>query len=93
MTSTAIAYAVPFRLDRSRAPRVHRLVNVGDEPVHAIRVTLLGCGLLVPVATDRLEPGEALSISVIASELTQNAIAVVRWFRPSREEYLWRFSF
>ncbi|MBD8703101.1 hypothetical protein SOM11_01435 [Frigoribacterium sp. CFBP9039] len=93
MTSTATAYAVPFHVDRSKAPRVHRLVNVADEPVLGIRVTLLGCGLLVPVATNRLDPGDALSVSVIASELTQNSIAVVRWFRPTREEFLWRFSF
>lgn len=93
MTSTATAYAVPFHVDRSKAPRVHRLVNIADEPVHGIRVTLLGCGLLVPVATNRLDPGGALSVSVIASELTQNSIAVVRWFRPTREEFLWRFSF
>ncbi|KQR66569.1 hypothetical protein [Frigoribacterium sp. Leaf172] len=93
MSETATAYPVPFQIDRTRAPRVHRLVNVADESVLGIRVSLLGCGLLVPVATDRLEPGEALSLSVIAAELTQNAIAVVRWFRPTREEFLWRFSF
>jgi hypothetical protein len=87
------AYAVPFELDRSRAPRVHRLVNRGDEPVLGLRVTLLGCGLLVPVASTRLEPGESMTVSVIGIELSRSAIAVVRWFRPTGEEYLWRFSF
>ncbi|NIJ06041.1 hypothetical protein [Frigoribacterium faeni] len=87
------AYRVPFRLDRSRGPRVLRLVNDGPETVSGLRVTLLGSGLLVPVSTAALQPGESMSVSVIGPELVTSSIAVVRWFRPTREEYLWRFSF
>lgn len=90
---TTLAYAVPFAVDRSRGARVPRLVNVGDEPVIGLRVTLLGSGLLVPVARSRLEPGESMGVSVIGPELCRRGIAVVRWFRPSGDEYLWRFSF
>ncbi|WP_423923243.1 hypothetical protein ACPEEZ_04515 [Frigoribacterium sp. 2-23] len=91
--TTTTAYAIPFEIDRSRAPRLYRLVNTSDESVHALRVTLLGSGLLVPVATSRLAPGESVTVSIVGVELSRNGIAVVRWFRPSREEYLWRFSF
>jgi hypothetical protein len=94
MTMTApLAYSVPFRLDRSRGPRLPRLVNDGTEVVSSLRVTLIGSGLLVPVASASLRPGQSIALSVIAPELVASSIAVVRWFRPSREEYLWRFSF
>jgi len=93
MISTSLAYAVPFVLDRSRAPRVHRLVNESTEVVTAVRVTLVGTGLLVPVATSRLTPGESVDLLVLGVELARSAVAVVRWFRPDGQEYLWRFSF
>jgi hypothetical protein len=91
--TAATAYRVPFRLDRSRGPRVLRLVNDGHESVSGLRVTLLGSGLLVPVSAGVLRPGESMAVSVIGPDLVASSIAVVRWFRPSREEYLWRFSF
>jgi hypothetical protein len=90
---TATAYPVPLSVDRSRGPRVQRLVNVGDEPLLGLRVTLLDSGLLVPVATSCLDPGSSMSVSVIGPELERRGIAVVRWFRPDGDEYLWRFSF
>ncbi|ROS51601.1 hypothetical protein [Frigoribacterium sp. PhB24] len=93
MTSTTLAYTVPFTLDRSRAPRVYRLVNDSAEAVTGVRVTLVGSGLLVPVATTRLEPGDFVDLCVLGVELARNGIAVVRWFRPGGDEYLWRFSF
>jgi hypothetical protein len=93
MTSTTLAYTVPFTLDRTRAPRVYRLVNDSPERVTGVRVTLVGTGLLVPVATTRLDPGDSVDLCVLGVELTRSAIAVVRWFRPDGDEYLWRFSF
>lgn len=93
MPTTSTAYRVPFEIDRSAGPRRYRLVNTGDETVHGLRITLLGTGLLVPVAAQRLLPGEGLGVSVIGVDLARSGIAVVRWFRPDRSEYLWRFSF
>jgi len=34
------AYAVPFTVDRSRAPRRYDLVNTGSEPLHAISLSI-----------------------------------------------------
>lgn len=93
MSTAPPAYRVPLAVDRSAGPRRYRLVNTGDEPLTGLRITLLGTGLLVPVATHALAPGAALPVSVIGVDLARNGIAVVRWFRPDRSEYLWRFSF
>ena len=93
MSSQITAYAVPFTVERNRAPRLYRLVNVGDECVRGLRVTLLGSGLLVPVSAPLLAPGQGVTLTVLGFELSKSSVAVVRWFRPNDDEYLWRFSF
>ncbi|HEU4849687.1 MAG TPA: hypothetical protein VFS93_04680 [Terrimesophilobacter sp.] len=87
-----VAYAVPFWIDRSRAPR-YELTNVGSEPVRAITLTLLGSGLMLSNAPRRLLPGQSLRFTVRVDNAARNTIVVVRWFRPSGEQYLWRVSF
>lgn len=88
----AAAYAVPLSVDRSRAPR-YELVNVGSEPLRAVTLTLLGSGLLLPHGPETLHPGQALNFTLRGRDLARNAVVVVRWFRPSGEQYLWRVSF
>lgn len=88
----ALAYPVPLRLDRSRAPRF-RLANVGAEPLRAVTLSLLGSGLLLPCSPKGLPPGESLEFTLRAEDPARNTIVVVRWFRPSGEQYLWRISF
>jgi hypothetical protein len=88
----AIAYAVPFRVDRRRAPH-YELTNVGREPLRAITLTLLGSGLMLPGAPRALLPGQSLGFTLRADNPARNTIVVVRWFRPSGEQYLWRVSF
>ena len=87
------AYAVPFRVDRSRAPHHYRLINVGHEPIHALRVSLLGSGVMLPVSALRVAPGGDVTITVRGRDLPRTAVLVVRWFRPDGEEFLWRVSF
>lgn len=86
------AYAVPFSIDRSLAPRRYDLVNTGDEPVDGLTLTHLGNGYCPPLAVHRLEPGRALSIAVFGADPEDTGIVVVRWRRPDRSEYLWRMS-
>jgi hypothetical protein len=88
----AVAYAVPLRIDRARAPR-YELTNVGSEPLRAVTLTLLGSGLMLPGAPKGLFPGQSLSFTLRADNPARNTIVVVRWFRPSGEQYLWRVSF
>lgn len=86
------AYAVPLSIDRSRAPR-HKLVNVGSEPLRAVTLTLLGSGLMLPGGPKTLHPGQTLDFTLRGDDLARSAVVVVRWFRPSGEQYLWRVSF
>jgi hypothetical protein len=90
--SSTIAYPVPWRIDRSRAPH-YELANIGGEPLRAVTLTLLGSGLLVSGAPRRLSPGAAFAFTLRAENPARNTIVVVRWFRPSGEQYLWRVSF
>jgi hypothetical protein len=87
-----VAYAVPLRIDRSRAPR-YELANVGSEPLRAITLTLLGSGVMLSGAPRGLLPGQSLDFTLRADNPARNTIVVVWWFRPSGEQYLWRVSF
>ena len=89
---TPTAYAVPFTIDRSLAPRRYELVNTGDEPVDGVTLTHLGSGYCPPLAVRRLDPGRALTIAVFGAAADDTGIVVVRWRRPDRSEYLWRMS-
>lgn len=85
------AYRVPLRVDRTHAP-AYRLVNVSDERLSGLRVTLLGSGRLVPISSLRLSPGTALTVVVHDTD-ARTSVLIVRWFRPNGEEFLWRVSF
>ncbi len=86
------SYPVPFRVDHRRASRL-RLVNASDEPLRWVRVEMTGPGLAAARLTPRLDPGEALEIAVRGDELAAASRLVVRWLRPSGEEYLWGLAF
>lgn len=92
MPPTNPAYRVPFRIDRSQAPRRYELVNVGPEPVDGLSLTHLGSGYCPPLAVRRLEPGRSMSIGVFGAGADDTGVVVVRWRRPDRSEYLWRMS-
>lgn len=85
------AYRVPFRLERQ--PPQYRFLNASDEPVHGVAVTIHGPGRLATNAPAKLQPGEALEVTIEGDHLERGTIIVVRWFRPDRSEYLWRVSF
>ncbi|WP_182065906.1 hypothetical protein [Curtobacterium sp. ME12] len=86
------AYAVPFAVDRSHAPRRYDLVNTGPEPVDGLSLTHLGNGYCPPLAVRRLDPGRSLSLAVFGADAEDTGIVIVRWRRPDRSEYLWRMS-
>ncbi|MHB1173387.1 MAG: hypothetical protein ACYCZY_13075 [Lacisediminihabitans sp.] len=86
------AYAVPLRVDRSDAPRF-RIVNVGNESLRGVRLTLLGAGVMPAGIPSTLPPGKALEFTLRGENLALSTIVIVRWFRPTGEEYLWRVSF
>jgi len=86
------AYPVPFRIDRSRAPR-YRLVNASAEPLRWVRVEMDGPGVATAGLTPRLEPGGALDVLVRGRDLAQASRLCIRWLRPNGEEYLWGVAF
>ncbi|PZE61761.1 hypothetical protein [Curtobacterium sp. MCLR17_044] len=86
------AYAVPFAVDRSHAPRRYDLVNTGHEPVDGLSLTHLGNGYCPPLAVRRLDPGRSLSLAVFGADPEDTGVVIVRWRRPDRSEYLWRMS-
>jgi hypothetical protein len=85
------AYRVPFTLERT--PPAYRFVNSSEEAVHGVAVTIHGPGRLASNAPAKLQPGEALEVTIEGDKLERGTIAVVRWFRPNQIEYLWRVSF
>jgi len=87
------AYAVPLRVDRLRAPHRYHLVNVSNEELHGLRVSLLGSGVILPISRLRVPPGGRIAVIARGRDLPRTAVLVVRWFRPNGEEFLWRVSF
>ncbi|HEY8912899.1 hypothetical protein [Lacisediminihabitans sp.] len=87
------SYPVPFHVERDSGPRRYRLTNRGSEPVNGVTLSLLGAGVMPATAPSTLEPGESLEVMIAARDLALSTVLVVRWFRPSGEEFLWRVSF
>ncbi|MBO9577930.1 MAG: hypothetical protein J7480_04065 [Microbacteriaceae bacterium] len=86
------AYPVPFRVDRSRAPR-YRIVNSSLEPLRWVRVEMDGPGVATARLTPRLEPGAAIDVVVRGRDLALSSRLCIRWLRPNGEEYLWGIAF
>lgn len=87
------AYAVPFVVERLQEPRRYRLVNRSEERVRGVSLMLFGSGMMPASLPALLDPGDALEVTIAGADLSQNTVLVVRWFRLSGEEYLWRVSF
>lgn len=87
------AYPVPFQLERDAGPRRYLLINRGSEALNGVTLSLLGAGVMPATAPSTLLPGESLEVMIAARDLARSTVLVVRWFRPSGEEFLWRVSF
>lgn len=85
-------YRVPFQLDRRAAPRL-RLTNISDEVVLGVSAAVTGSGVLASEAPRPLFPGEQLEFTLLGADLARDTAVVVRWLRPSGDEYLWRIVF
>jgi hypothetical protein len=58
-----------------------------------VTLSLLGSGVMPATAPSTLLPGESLEVMISGRDLARCTVLVVRWFRPSGEEYLWRVNF
>lgn len=86
------AYRVPLAIERGPA-RLYRFTNVSTEVLRGVTLTLHGSGVMGANAPTTLRPGETLEVDIAGRSLARDSILVVRWFRPSGEEYLWRVAF
>ncbi|MGX5681455.1 hypothetical protein [Schumannella luteola] len=86
------AYRVPLMVERGPG-RLYRFTNIGPEVLRGVTLTLHGSGVMGANAPSTLRPGETLEVDIAGRQLARDSILVVRWFRPSGEEYLWRVSF
>ena len=91
------AYRVPWQFERGDgvdAPtNCFTLRNLGLERLTGVTINLYGSGIMPTSAPATLEAGDALEIVISGHDLARDTIALVRWFRPSGHEYLWRLSF
>jgi hypothetical protein len=88
VTTRQLAYRVPFELESDG--KAYRLVNVSTEVVHGLSFTLHGAGVMAISPARVLRPGHGVEVTIAAR--SSAAILVVRWFRPSGIEYLWRVA-
>jgi hypothetical protein len=95
--NTESAYRVPWLFERgdgSATPlNCFTLRNLGIERLTGVTLNLYGSGMMPTSAPATLEAGNALEIMISGHDLAKDTIALVRWFRPSGQEYLWRVSF
>jgi hypothetical protein len=83
---------VPFRLDRSDAPR-YALTNASLETLRGVTFALIGSGRMPVQAPITLKPAATAVLTIAGDDLASNTILIVRWRRENDDEYLWRASF
>lgn len=86
------AYPVPFRFDRSDAPR-YALTNASLETLRGVTFALIGSGRMPAQTPITLRPAATTVLTIVGDDLASNTILVVRWRRENGDEYLWRVSF
>ncbi|MCU1507744.1 MAG: hypothetical protein JWR53_368 [Glaciihabitans sp.] len=87
------AYRVPWAFDREPEAGRYALRNLGQEVLGGVTLALFGAGVMPVSAPATLAPGDVLELSISGHDLARDTVGVVRWFRPSGQEYLWRVSF
>lgn len=87
-----LAYPVPFRFDRSQAPR-YGLTNASLERLSGVTFALLGAGTMPLQVPLTLPAGETAVIPIHGDDLARSTILIVRWHRENGDEYLWRIGF
>jgi hypothetical protein len=70
------AYPVPFRFERDLAP-AYPLINVGEEQLRGIMLTLNGAGLMPSVVAAALDPGEVLTVQIRGDDLALPALDII----------------
>jgi hypothetical protein len=85
------AYRVPFLWRREG--QHYLLTNASPEIVSGVTFTIHGAGVMRATVPHVIPPGHGMEVTVAGANLPRDTILVVRWFRPSGVEYLWRIAF
>ncbi|WP_053353788.1 hypothetical protein [Leucobacter musarum] len=88
------AVVVPWRISQRSASGVIEIENAGGGPLHSVRFTLAGDGMLGLSLPRTVLPGERLRVVLrgVRSEAAvaaPDAMLVLRWFQPDGRELLW----
>jgi hypothetical protein len=88
----ALAYRVPWRVDRTAAP-YYALVNTSGQVLRGVTVSVAGRSRVRTSAPASIRPGESVRAAVTGRDAARDTVLVVRWFPPDGREYLWQISF
>jgi hypothetical protein len=87
----AVAYHVPWLVDRSHLPWC-TLRNVSDEVLTHISTQFFGEGWIEPaLPRGRLGPDEELRFVFLGARAIESGRVTVHWRRPDDQEYAWTF--
>lgn len=85
------AYAIPWRVDRSRLP-VLEVHNAGTERLSSVVAQMSGDGWARPPTLIALmAPGARMRFALRSQSEADTARVAMRWRRHSGEEYAWSF--
>ena len=88
----ALAYRVPWRIDRSAAP-LYSLVNASGDVLRGVTVSVSGRSRVRVSAPASVHPGQAVRATLSGADAARDTVLLVRWFPPDGREYLWQVSF
>ena len=92
--AASAAVAVPWRVTVRSNSGVLEVEQCGESPLHAVRFSLAGGGLLGLSLPRTVYPGERVRVVLRGSRAegareARDAVLVLRWFQPDGRELLW----
>lgn len=88
----ALAYRVPWRIEREHAP-TFRIVNESHDTLRGVSLSLTGSAMMLVSPPRLVAPGDDVVVTIKGHDLARDTVLIVRWFRSDGGEYLWSVSF
>lgn len=85
------AYLVPWRVDRSTAPRCI-LLNTGPDLLTSVSIQFFGDGWMEPaLPRANVAPGDHVLVTLGGANVLDSARVTVHWRVGTDDEYAWTF--